>query len=152
MIENQLLYIILGFLALITILLLWIVSLEMRLKKIFQGRKASSLENIFTELALEVDKLMKKSDQTENSLRTINHKLRQTLSKCHTIRFNPFRDQGSNQSFATCLLNEEGDGVIVSSLYSREKVSVYAKPIKNYQSTYELSAEEKRALSEARES
>jgi len=149
MIDNNLIYIALGFLVLIAILLTWIISLEIRLKKIFQGRKASSLEKIFTELALEVDQLIKKSEETDKTLQITDHRLKQSLSKCHTIRFNPFRDQGSNQSFATCLLNENGDGVMISSLYSREKVSVYAKPIIKYHSEYEFSTEEKRALKEA---
>ena len=47
-----------------------------------------------------------------------------------TIRFNPFPDQGSNQSFAVGMVNEDGDGVVFSSLYSRERMSIFAKPIK----------------------
>jgi hypothetical protein len=66
-----------------------------------------------------------------------------------TIRFNPFPDQGSNQSFAIGLLNEEKDGVVISSLYSRERMSVFAKPIKNGKSDYELTQEEKEALQKA---
>lgn len=149
MIENSLIYIIIGLLTIIAILLMWVVSLEIRLKKIFQGKKATSMEGIFTEIAKEVDKLMRKAEQTDEAIHSLNTKLKSTLSKCHTIRFNPFRDHGSNQSFATCLLDDNGDGVIISSLYSREKVSVYAKPIKQYTSSYELSVEEKRALKEA---
>ncbi len=67
-----------------------------------------------------------------------------------TIRFNPFPDQGSNQSFAVGMLDEDGDGVVFSSLYSRERMSIFAKPIKNGKSEYELTAEEKNVLDKAR--
>lgn len=57
---------------------------------------------------------------------------------------------GSKQSFATALLNEHGDGVVISTLYSRERTSVFAKPIKKFDSEYELTPEETQALTEAR--
>ena len=48
------------------------------------------------------------------------------------------------------MLDEEGDGLVISSLYSRERMSIFAKPIKNNKSEYELSMEEKEALSKAK--
>ncbi len=80
----------------------------------------------------------------------INSKLKKSIRGVETIRFNPFPDQGSNQSFAIGMLNEEGDGIVLSSLYSRERMSVFAKPIKEHKSEYELSAEEKHVLDKAR--
>ena len=69
-------------------------------------------------------------------------RIRTSLRGIDTIRFNPFKDQGSNQSFAIGLLNEEGTGVVISSLYSRDRVSVFAKPIKKGQPEYDLTEEE----------
>jgi len=70
-----------------------------------------------------------------------------------TIRFNPFKGNGSggNQSFSTAFVNEEGDGVVISSLYSREHISVFAKPIKKMSSEYEMTKEEKDSLEKASE-
>jgi len=48
------------------------------------------------------------------------------------------------------MLNEDGDGVVFSSLYSRERMSIFAKPIKNGKSEYELTEEEKEALKKAK--
>ena len=48
------------------------------------------------------------------------------------------------------MLNEDGDGVVLSSLYSRERMSIFAKPILNRKSVYELTSEEKEALEKAR--
>ncbi|MGH7249434.1 MAG: DUF4446 family protein, partial [Minisyncoccia bacterium] len=56
----------------------------------------------------------------------------------------------SNQSFAIGMMNEDGDGLVLSSLYSRERMSIFAKPIKRGKSEYELTAEEKEALNKAK--
>ena len=58
---------------------------------------------------------------------------------------------GANQSFATALVNQHGDGVIFSSLYGRERTSVFSKPLKNHTSEHGLSEEEKQAVKKAKE-
>ena len=85
----------------------------------------------------------------QKEIAVINMKLKKSIRGLETVRFNPFPDQGSNQSFAIGMLNEEGDGVVFSSLYSRERMSVFAKPVKNKKSEYELSAEEREVLKKA---
>ena len=63
------------------------------------------------------------------------------------IRFNPFRDIGGDQSFSLALLNGRRDGIVISSLYSREGVRVYSKAIKNAEAVkYPLTNEEKSAI------
>jgi hypothetical protein len=78
-----------------------------------------------------------------------SRKLKKSIRGFETIRFNPFKDQGGNQSFAIAFLNDEGDGVVISSLYSRDRTSVFAKPIKKMASEFELTEEEKEALNKA---
>ncbi|HEY4494132.1 MAG TPA: DUF4446 family protein [Candidatus Paceibacterota bacterium] len=110
----------------------WIFSTEKRLKRFFLGKKGKDLEDTITALEKEIAELKSRKVKIE------------------TIRFNPFSDQGSNQSFAIGILNEEEDGVVISSLYSRERMSVFAKPIKGGKSEYELSSEEKDVLKKAK--
>ena len=124
----------------------WMINTEKRLKKFFLGKKGKDLEDTLIKLEENIEKLTKAKENTEKELTLINAKLRKSIRGLETIRFNPFPDQGSNQSFAIGMLNEEGDGVVLSSLYSRERMSVFAKPVKNNKSEYELSAEEKEVL------
>ena len=128
---------------------LWAFSTEKRLKRFFLGKKAKDLEDTIVVLENEIAKLNKAKDVTQKDIVMINTKLKKSIRGLETVRFNPFADQGSNQSFAIGMLNEEGDGVVFSSLYSRERMSVFAKPIKNNKSEYELSAEEIEALKKA---
>jgi hypothetical protein len=90
----------------------------------------------------------------EKYLCAVESRLKTSLRGMHTIRFNPFQGDGSGgfQSFATAFLNEEGTGVIISSLHARDRMSVYAKPIVKFVSEFELTEEEQEALSKAKES
>ena len=125
----------------------WIISTEKRLKRFFIGKKAKDLEDTIIELEKEIAKLNIAKEKIEEKLLVISNKTKQSIRGLETIRFNPFSDQGSNQSFAIAMLNEDGDGVVLSSLYARDRMSVFAKPIKNNKSEYELSKEEKEVLS-----
>jgi len=143
-----------AFFVLIAILFLinsfWVVGTERRLKRFFLGKKAKDLEDTIESLENDISKLKKAKENTERELSEINAKLRKSIRGLETVRFNPFPDQGSNQSFAIGLLNEDKDGVVISSLYSRERMSIFAKPVKDGKSEYELSDEEKEALEKAK--
>ena len=140
--------------SLVTIAILvnafWAYNTEKRLKRFFLGKKAKDLEETLVKLEEDIDKLKVAKENTEKELKEINKKLKKSIRGLETIRFNPFPDQGSNQSFAIGMLDENGDGVVLSSLYSRERMSVFAKPVKSGKSEYELTEEEKKALEKAK--
>ncbi|HEY4502960.1 MAG TPA: DUF4446 family protein [Candidatus Paceibacterota bacterium] len=129
---------------------IWIITTEKRLKRFFLGKKAKDLEDTIVMLQDEITKLKTARVNAEKEISIINTKLKKSVRGVETIRFNPFPDQGSNQSFAIGMLNEDGDGVVISSLYSRERMSVFAKPVKDGKSEYDLSEEEKEALVKAK--
>ena len=62
------------------------------------------------------------------------------------VRFNPFEDTGSDQSFAIALLDERRDGVVISSLHGRNNTRVFAKPVSGGTSSHTLSDEEAQAI------
>ena len=73
------------------------------------------------------------------------------FKKMGFIRFNPFNEVGGDQSFSLALLNGNDDGIVISSLYSRQESRVYAKTVNKGESTYSLSKEEQKAISQAKE-
>ncbi len=123
---------------------------EHRLRKLLRGKSAASLEDTLHQLSREIDELKSIDREKTEYLRGVEERLRRSIQTVSTVRFNPFKDLGSNQSFAVAFLDEEGMGVVVSSLYSRDRNSVFAKPVNRYTSTYELTPEERRAIDEAR--
>ena len=139
--------------VIIFVLFIWIIVLQVKLHKLL-GSKNGSLDEAIGTLRKDTDTLKKYAEKNTEKLEIVDKKLKKTISGNETIRFNPFKGDGSgsNQSFATALVNSEGDGVVISSIYSRDHLSVFSKPVKDMSSEYELTAEEKNALQKAKES
>lgn len=127
-----------------------IFRLNSRFRKILLGKKGEDLEETIETLTKGMENLDARAREMEDYIIKMDARLRHSIQKVQTVRFNPFKDQGGNQSFATCFLDENGSGAIISSLYSRDKVSVYAKPIIKYHSDFELSDEEKEVIQKAK--
>ena len=72
------------------------------------------------------------------------------VQKIGMIRFSPFKEVGGDQSFSVALLDGNNDGIVITSLYTREDNRIYGKPIKASQSEYLLSDEEKQAIEKAK--
>lgn len=101
------------------------------------------------EILLQFDELKDNLEKLSKDLEKLKGKTKFSLQKFGVVRFNPFSEIGSNQSFSVALLNGENNGFIITSFYSREGNRVYAKPIVNGESEYLLSKEEKEALEKA---
>jgi len=136
--------------AFIIIVLLWLATMERRLRKFFAGKKAESLESLMIDICDKVENLKETQGHINEHLVVVDKRLDRSIRNVQTIRFNPFLDAGSNQSFAMSFLNDEGDGVIISSLYARDRMSIFAKPITKGKSEFELTTEEKEVLNKSK--
>ncbi len=134
----------------IILLLVWIFVIERRLKKLFAGEKAKSLEGLMTDISGKMAQVKETQIEINKHLVLVDKRLDKSIRNVQTVRFNPFMDAGSNQSFAMAFLNDESDGVVISSLYARDRMSIFAKPITNGKSEFELSTEEKEVLAKAK--
>ena len=74
------------------------------------------------------------------------------IQKVGLVRYNAFKDVGSDLSFAVALLDRDNNGVVFNGLYGSESSNIYAKPIKDGVSKYQLSEEERDALEIAEQS
>jgi hypothetical protein len=144
-----------GAMALVIIILFsWIIWLQNKLGKLLVG-KSKNLDESVSILTKEITDLKKFKMEAEDTFSNHDARLKKTISGVETIRFNPFKGDGSggNQSFATAFVNAEKNGVVISSMYSRDHVSVFSKPIKNLVSEQgELTNEEREALNRAKDS
>ncbi|HRZ30362.1 MAG TPA: DUF4446 family protein [Candidatus Paceibacterota bacterium] len=150
MIDLNILFIVtVGFIAIALFSLIRLFILDRRLSNLLTGKRGGDLEHVIEEFVKTARRLDERTKLIAQEIDNINGRLAKAIQKVHTVRYNPFRDQGGNQSFATCFMDENGDGLVISSLYSRDKVSVYAKPLKDGKSEYELSQEEKESIDKA---
>jgi hypothetical protein len=65
------------------------------------------------------------------------------------VRYDAFEDVGGRLSFSCALLDDHGNGVVVTSINGRQDTRVYAKPITGGRSPYNLSVEEEEAIRQA---
>ena len=134
------------------ILLGLVIWMYLKLRRFLIPLDASHIGESLTHVTNNLDELQKFRAELESYLATVEKRLRKSVQSVHTMRFNPFHGTGGGgkQSFATTLLNEDGDGVIISSLYARDHVSVFGKPVRKHASEYELSEEEQESLDHAK--
>lgn len=90
--------------------------------------------------------------KVSTDLESLKRENKFSIQKIGIVRFNPFKEVGSNQSFSIALLNGGDSGIVVTSLYNREGNRIYGKPIKNGKSPYSLSKEEQIAIEKAKKS
>lgn len=72
------------------------------------------------------------------------------ISRVGFVRYDAFDDTGSELSYALALLNREGTGVVLSSIYSRTDTRTYGKAVEAYRPLANASDEEVRAIALAR--
>lgn len=134
------------------LLFVWIVRLEMKLKKLMSGKSGKSLEDTIVSMKDEISQLKTFEKESISYFKNIEMRLQRSVQAVKTIRFNPFKGtgDGGNQSFSTSFLNENGNGVVVSSLHSRDRVSIFSKPLEKFKSQFELTEEEKEVIEESK--
>ena len=143
-----------GLVACSVILVGWIARLEIKIHKLFKGKNAATLEDSIVSSLENLDKLNTFQREAISYFENIETRLGRSVQAVHTVRFNPFKGEGvgGNQSFSTSFINEKGDGVVLSSLYSRDRVSIFSKPLTKFQSSFELTEEEKGVILNSRNS
>lgn len=114
--------------------------------------KGSSKKDLLSALNLFIAKSennQKSIDDLKTSLEKEIKESKFHLQKVGFKRFNPFTDTGGNQSFILTLLDEIGNGIVISSLHSRENTRVYAKSvIKGNAADQVLSKDEQQLIKE----
>ena len=96
-----------------------------------------------------VDKVDKQNAEIRGYCENLNKELETCIQKIGIIRYNAFKDTGSDLSFALAMLDEKNNGVVLNGIYSREMSNIYAKPVENGKSKYTISEEEQEAIQKA---
>jgi hypothetical protein len=125
-------------------------AFQKKLDIFFSGKDGKELE----EVLIKQKEDMKVFDKEIQELFEISNRLYklglQSIHKAEVIRFNPFKEVGSNQSFCVALLNGKNSGVVISSIHTREGTRVYAKPVaEGVEAGHPFTEEEKAAIATA---
>lgn len=120
-----------------------------RINSFFRGKNGESLEEIVRKSSRDIVVLHSEFAKVSAEVKEQEKRLSCTIKKIGIVRFNPFNNTGSDQSFAIAMLDSANSGIVISSLYLREGARIYAKPIKELKSSYPLSKEEEEAIQRA---
>ena len=144
------------FIAVIVILVLYISSVvnlrKLRtsylkfMKKLGNGE---NLEEMLKNYVKKVDIVEAKNNEIIEYCRVIDENIKRCSQKIGIVRYNAFKDTGSDLSFALAILDDYNNGVVLNGIYARDSSNIYAKPIENGESKYVLSNEEKEAINKA---
>ena len=147
----------LGWVIITIILLLLVITMMAKLSSLNKKYKkfleklgnGNNIEEDLETYMYRVEKVEKQNAEITNYVKTLDEDLTRCIQKVGIVRYNAFKDTGSDLSFTLALLDEHNDGVVLNGIYSREMSNIYAKPVKNGESTYTMSEEEKMAVQKA---
>ena len=106
----------------------------------------SNLDEMLRDYLRDVKEIKQDNSEIKAYYTKLDSDIASCIQKVGLVRYNAFRDVGSDLSFAIALLDGNDTGVVLNGLYGSESSNIYAKPIKGGFSTYQLSEEEKYAL------
>ena len=156
LIMNNLQYVLLGMTIMILLSLVVFISINIKFARLnkryrimMKGMEGTNVEQMLLAHIDEVKQAVRKVDNLSAECQRLDIVTKKCIQKFGVIRFNAFEDMGSDLSFAIALLDHQNNGVVISSIYSRNESHTYAKPIVSGESSYYLTAEEKQALMQA---
>ena len=149
-------YITLALIVLVFILILVVIAcmistskMKNKYRRMMRGTTSKNLEELIVKSLDKIDDMQETTNNVkeicENTSTLVNHCVQKVAIK----RYKAFEDIGSDLSYSIALLDGNNNGVIITSIYSRNESITYAKPIDNGISRYDLSEEENSVLHQA---
>lgn len=123
------------------------------LKSLFPKIGERDIRKKFEELIKVAERFKGELSDLDKRVTAVQSQGLQHIQRVEILRFNPYDDTGGDQSFAVCLLDNKGTGVVVTSLHARNGTRVFGKEITLGKSNkYQLSKEEELVVKKAMES
>ena len=107
---------------------------------------ATDLDRRLRELGQEVGDAVSGLRGSDDEL---DRRLRGAITQCAVVRYDAMGEMTGRQSSSIALLDSNGTGVVLTSILHREQARLYAKPIDEGRSEFDLSPEEQQALDSA---
>jgi hypothetical protein len=139
--------------AVILVLLVLALLQSVRLRRavrayraLVQGGGEGTLGDVLETHVGRVEDVRSRLEELDQRHADLQRRSQTSIQHIGLVRFNPFDDTGSDQSFAIALLDDRRDGLVISSLHGRSNTRVFAKPVEGGSSSHTLSDEETQAI------
>jgi len=145
--------------ALAGVLLFFVVLLGLRLRKLTRTYRAAigpdAPDDLLAAVAAQQEALGRLRDDlgtVHANTETLRDLQRAAISRIGLVRYDAFPDMGGMLSFSAALLDERGDGVVISAINGRQETRAYGKPLVSGDSEHNLSDEERASVRAAMDS
>lgn len=143
-----------GILLIAAIWLLTLTLLYLRWQHYFRalniGINQGDIRTILEQLQTALQTNKNQNQELKLAVEALSQSSQSHFQRIGFIRYNPFSNTGGDQSFCICILDGQGNGIVVSSLHSRDQTRIYAKRITDGHSRgHTLSKEERAVIQEA---
>lgn len=149
-------YIMIGILAVLVILIILYIVCIVKMRKLkkaydcfMKGKDMESMEDILMNQFDRIEILEEADREKRKELNSLQNMMKNTYQKAGLVKYDAFREMSGKLSYALALLDQNDNGVIVTSIYSREGCFSYAKAVVMGESSINLSEEEQEALKKA---
>lgn len=120
------------------------------LKSLFPKSGSRDIRVKFEEVLREVFGLGQNLNKLKDQLLEVEKLGLKHVQRVELLRYNPYQDSGGDQSFSLTLLDDEGNGIVLTSLHARSGTRIFAKPIiLGKGGKYRLSKEEEMIVKKA---
>jgi hypothetical protein len=146
-------------LSLLVLIAIGLGGLALLLSAMSQGRRRSEpkgpiqMDDLLRGILEGQAKQIQRLEQAARSLNATDRRqealIEGAVRRVGVIRYDAFEDVGGRLSFSCALLDDHGNGVVMTSINGRQDTRVYAKPITDGRSPYNLSIEEEEAIRQA---
>lgn len=111
--------------------------------------KGENINEMLQEYVKKVEDVKNENSEIERYCEKLDNDSKENLKNIGLVRYNAYKDTGSNLSFALAILNNKNTGIVLNGIYGRDTSNIYAKPVVNGKSEYALSREEEEAINKA---
>ncbi|MGE5404321.1 MAG: DUF4446 family protein [Candidatus Saccharibacteria bacterium] len=147
-----------GIILLLILIFIFIIFVRTRNQKkllnYYKTLMANYGEGDLEQLLSNIAKIEETNKSNINDLNTrlkyVENKIPSNISKVNFVRYSAFPDVGGDQSFSIALLDDNGNGIVLTGIHGRQETRVYAKGISAYSSEHMLSDEEKMVVNRAK--
>ena len=123
-----------------------LAKMTKRYRRLMTGMDGSNIERLLMGHIDEVRDVVKQVNELSQQCQDNQIVLNKCLQKVGVVRFSAFEGVGSDLSYAIALLDENNNGFVLSSIFTRDNSRTYVKPIEKLESSYALTTEERQAI------
>lgn len=120
-----------------------------RFSDLLNSDSSQNVEEMLIEHTKSRRELQAELDAVSERTLALERKLQRSKRHAGLIRYDAFSDIGGSQSFSMAVYDDNGDGVVVSSIVGRADCKVYGKSLKSGKSDHSLTKEEEEAILQA---